>query len=118
MNRRGELMSQLPLPAPVREAINAVNAGDIEAFLALFAPDTGYVKDWGRKFRGIEAIRSWGNHEFFGQHVKLQPADFYLTGEGDTVVIAEVGGFGFRSPNAFTFHVDGKLLANMRTSRY
>ncbi|MCV7259186.1 nuclear transport factor 2 family protein [Mycobacterium shimoidei] len=108
----------VPLPGPVRKAINAVNAGDTRSFLALFTPNTGYVKDWGRKFRGSEAIRSWSNREFIGRHVKLQVATFYLTDEGDTVVIAEVGGFGFKSPCAFTFHVDGELLTNMRTCRY
>jgi hypothetical protein len=114
------MMGQLPvpLPAPVRKAINAVNSGDTGAFLALFAPNTGYVTDWGREFRGVQAIRSWSNHEFIGQQVKLQVATFYLTGEGDTVVIADVAGHGFKSPNAFTFHVDGELLANMGTSRY
>jgi hypothetical protein len=113
-------MDQLsvPLPAPVRKAINAVNAGDTSAFLALFTPNAGYVKDWAREFRGIRAIRSWSNHEFIGQQVKLQVATFYLTDEGDTVVIAEVAGSGFKSPNAFTFHVDGELLANMHTTRF
>jgi hypothetical protein len=114
------MMGQLPvpLPAPVRKAINAVNSGDTAAFLALFAPNTGCVTDWGREFRGLQAIRSWSNHEFIGQQVKLQVATFYLTGEGDTVVIADVAGHGFKSPNAFTFHVDGELLATMGTSRY
>lgn len=106
------------LPAPVRQAISAVNFGDTGAFLALFTPNTGYVTDWGREFRGLQAIRSWSNHEFIGQQVKLQVATFYLTGEGDTVVIADVAGHGFKSPNAFTFHVDGELLANMGTSRH
>src|SRR5437588_1290760 len=119
VKRRGEKMGQLPvpLPSPVRKAINAVNSGDTGAFLALFAPNTGSVTDWGREFRGVQEIRSWSNHEFIGQQVKLQVATFYLTGEGDTVVIADVAGHGFNSPNAFTFHVDGELLANMGTSR-
>ena len=109
---------RLPLPAPVHAAITAINAADTAAFLALFAPNTGYVEDWGREFRGIEAIRSWSDHEFIGQRIKLRVASFYLTGDGDTVVIAEVCGFGFKSPNAFTFRVDGQLLASMGTSRF
>jgi ketosteroid isomerase-like protein len=106
------------LPAPVRKAINAVNTGDTAAFLALFDPNSGCVTDCGRQFRGTQAIQSWSNNEFIGQKVKLQVATFHLTGEGDTVVVAEVGGFGFKSPNAFTFHVDGEVLTNMRTSRF
>ncbi len=53
-----------------------------------------------------------------GNQVKLQVANFYLTETGDTVVIAFVGGYGFKSPNAFTFRVDGELLTNMETTRY
>ncbi|ORA07952.1 nuclear transport factor 2 family protein [Mycobacterium arosiense] len=113
-------MGHLPvrLPAPVRKAIDAVNKGDTAAFVALFSPKTGYVSHCGREFHGLDAIRSWSNHEFIGQQVKLRVANFYLTDEGDAVIIAEVVCDGLTSPNAITFHVDGELLANMRTSPF
>jgi hypothetical protein len=114
------MMGQLPvaLPAPVRNAIDAINTGNTAAFLALFAPTTGCVIDYGREFRGIEAIRSWSDREFIGQQVKLQVATFYLTDEDRAVVISKVAGRGFESPNTFTFHVDGDFLAHMGTSRF
>lgn len=119
MKTRGQINESTSwLPVPVRKAIDAVNTADIEAFLALFTPDSGYVKDWGREFRGIEAIRFWSNREFIGKHVKIHMATSYVTEEGDIVVVGDVGGFGFKSPNAFAFQVDGELLANLRTTRF
>ena len=44
-------MTEHDLPAPVRRAIDAVNAGDTDAFLAEFATD-GWIDDNGRRFNG------------------------------------------------------------------
>jgi ketosteroid isomerase-like protein len=44
------------LPAPVAALLDAANANDTEAFLHTLAPDA-VVDDWGREFRGHEAIR-------------------------------------------------------------
>ena len=41
-----------PLPAPVARAIDAVNAGDSDAFLTEFASD-GWIDDNGRRFVGL-----------------------------------------------------------------
>src|SRR6201995_5671102 len=50
------------LPAPVRAVVDAANAGDADAFVACFPP-SGFVDDWGRQFRGHEAIRGWSDQE-------------------------------------------------------
>ncbi len=44
-----------PLPAPVARAIDAVNAGDSDAFLTEFASD-GWIDDNGRRFVGLVAV--------------------------------------------------------------
>lgn len=89
------------LPAPVREAFDATNAGDLGRFLAAFAPD-GVIDDWGREFRGHEAIAGWSREESIGVQ-----QTFVVTGSreyGDEVVVtAEVGGGGFNGPSTFTF---------------
>lgn len=38
-------MSDILLPAPVQAMIDAINAGDTDAFVAAFTAD-GFVSDW------------------------------------------------------------------------
>jgi len=99
------------LPEPVARAVAAANANDTEAFLACFTPD-GVVDDWGRQFRGPNAIRGWSDREFIGVRVSLE-----VTGveqrNGATTVTATVGGDGFNGPSHFTFAVDRHRLTRM-----
>jgi hypothetical protein len=99
------------LPGTVRNAVDAANRGDVEAFVDSFVP-TGVVDDWGREFAGPEAIRGWSDAEFIGKQVTLDVTEVE-TGGARTVVTAQVGGNGFNGPSHFTFESDGALLARM-----
>jgi hypothetical protein len=101
-----------PLPLPVAAALEAASAGATEDFLAAFAPD-GAVDDWGRVFRGHDAIRGWSDAEFIGKQVTLRVTQSRT--EGDTTTVsAEVGGNGFNGPSDFAFTVQGDHVALMR----
>ena len=99
------------LPEPVARLIAAANANDTDAFLAALTPD-GVVDDWGREFRGPDAVRGWSDAEFVGVGVTLD-----VTGveqrEGAVTVAAQVGGGGFNGPSHFTFEVAGDRVARM-----
>jgi hypothetical protein len=99
------------MPAAVQRLLTAANANDIDAFLAGFS-EAGVVDDWGREFRGAEAIRAWSDKEFIGKQVSL---DVIGVAEkiGETVVTAQVGGNGFNGPSHFSFRVDGDLVSRM-----
>jgi hypothetical protein len=56
--------------APVAKLLDAANANDTEAFLAMFV-DGAAVDDWGREFVGTDAIRGWSDREFIGKHVRI-----------------------------------------------
>jgi hypothetical protein len=99
------------LPVPVAAAVDAANAGDTDAFLATFADD-GYVDDWGREFRGADAIRGWSDAEFIGKQVRLDIQQVEMHGR-EVVVSAAVGGNGFNGPSHFTFAVDGDRNSSM-----
>ncbi len=105
-------MTDNPLPEPVQQAVDAANAGDTDAFVAIFSTD-GAVDDWGRVFTGAEAIRGWSDQEFIGKQVTLD-----VTGsrtDGDTTTInTEVGGNGFNGPSGFAFTLDGSQVSLMR----
>jgi hypothetical protein len=99
------------LDTPTRRLLDAANANDTDAFLAAFTAD-GVVDDWGREFRGAEAIRGWSDREFIGKQVTLAVEE--VTRDGDeTVVTAAVGGNGFNGPSHFTFRTDGDRIARM-----
>jgi hypothetical protein len=99
------------LPAPVQAVFDATNAGDTPAFLAAFAGD-GVVDDWGREFRGHEAIQRWSDGENIGVQARLTPTGV-TTHDGEYVVTATVAGGGFNGPSHFTFRVAGDRVARM-----
>ena len=101
----------MDLPAPVQAAIDAANRGDTDAFLAVFTPD-GVVDDWGREFRGPDAIAGWSEKEFIGVEVSLEIEGVASSGD-ETTVSAQVGGKGFNGPSHFTFRIVGDRVARM-----
>jgi ketosteroid isomerase-like protein len=100
-----------PLPEPVAALIEAANANDTEAFLQTLTPDA-VVDDWGREFRGHDAIRGWSDSEFIGVAVSLDVTAVEEQG-GETTVTATVGGDGFNGPSHFTFRAAGDQVARM-----
>jgi ketosteroid isomerase-like protein len=99
------------LPAPVTALLDAANANDTEAFLRSLTPDA-VVDDWGREFRGPDAIRDWSDGEFIGVDVSLEVTDVERQGDA-TIVTANVGGNGFNGPSHFTFEVSGDRVERM-----
>jgi hypothetical protein len=99
------------LPAPVAALLDAANANDTEAFLRSLTADA-VVDDWGREFRGPDAIRGWSDGEFIGVAVTLDVTDVERR-DDETTVTATVGGDGFNGPSHFTFQVSGDRIARM-----
>ena len=98
-------------PAPVARLLEAANANDTDAFLAMFG-EGGVVDDWGREFAGTDAIRGWSDREFIGKHVSLEIDA--VEQQGDlTVVTSQVGGDGFNGPSHFSFLIEGDLVSRM-----
>jgi hypothetical protein len=100
------------LPTPVARAIDAVNAGDTDAFLAAFAAD-GWIDDNGRRFTGHDELRGWSDRELIGANTR-----FDVTGsepaEGGVAVDIEVSSNGFNGYSRFVFEPDGDTLRSMR----
>lgn len=99
------------VPVPVQRLLDAANANDLDAFLGSFTAD-GAVDDWGRQFRGPDAIRGWSDEEFIGKKVSLEVTDV-TTKDDETVVTAQVGGNGFNGPSHFSFAVKGDRVTRM-----
>lgn len=103
-------MSDLSLPAPVQALVDAVNAGDTDAFVGAFTPD-GFVSDWGRVFAGADGIRGWSATDAIG--VKAVMTILTAETDGDTTSTS----FDWRSGKANgvsdgIFVVEGDRLAS------
>ncbi|PWV54939.1 MULTISPECIES: nuclear transport factor 2 family protein [Nocardiopsis] len=99
------------IPEPVASFIDRVNGHDEQGFLDAFTPD-GVVDDWGREFRGREAIKRWSDVEFIGARGVLDVRSAEATGDGVTVV----GDWRSQHANglsSFAFSVEGDRIARM-----
>jgi hypothetical protein len=93
-------MREQALPAPVARAVDAVNAGDTDAFLSAFAED-GWIDDNGRRFTGHDEMRTWSDRELIG------------AGASGVGVDIEVASEGFNGYSRFDFDVEGDVLRSM-----
>ncbi len=101
------------LPGVVQRAIDAINSGDVDAFVTTFVPSAGTVNDWGRELVGASAIRAWGTQEIIGRQVTLEVITSYATDVGDCVVLAQIGGNCYNGPATLTFRTADDLLISM-----
>lgn len=68
--------------------------------------------DWGREFRGAQAISAWSEREFIGVQVRLDLVG--LKSSGDEIEVrAQVGGNGFNGPSRFSFRVESDRVSRM-----
>jgi len=100
------------LPAVIRDAIDAANGHDTDAFLACFAED-GAVDDWGSLYRGHDEIRTWSNREFIGVGVILADVVGARESESRIAIRTRVGGNGYNGSGTFTFTVKDDLVTLM-----
>ncbi len=79
------------------------------AFLDSFTDD-GVADDWGREFRGREAIAGWNHNEKLGVHSHF--AIHRVTQDGSAfAATGTVKGDGYHGGGAFTFEVAGDLVS-------
>jgi hypothetical protein len=83
-------MSTSELSGVIAEYVAAVNAFDVEAIVATFAPDA-YVNDVRREINGADAIRAWLTKEMVGARVTMDVREV-IDHYGDTIVRARYDG--------------------------
>jgi len=85
-----EDMQAMKLSKPIDTYIRAINAGDAAALQSSFADDA-VVKDVGREFRGIAAIKEWASQEIFAVNVVLDVIDA-IESDGQITVKMKIDG--------------------------
>jgi hypothetical protein len=95
-----------------RRAIEAINAGRLEDFLALFARDATVVV--GATYRGPEAIREWAQRETFGVRMHIDVVQ-EKNSEGTVVKMkAATSSGGYSGPGTFCLHHSGRANQTIR----
>lgn len=103
----------IELPTPVKEFVEAVNAGDEIAFLSFFDEAKGSINDWGRIMTGHKEIKAWSDKEFIGAKGKMTPQRVEVTGN----VISLWAGWKsnyYSGDSKFVFTTDGNKVIEMR----
>ncbi len=100
------------IPEPVASVIAAINGHDEEGFLATF-PDEGFVDDWGRIFRGRDAIRGWSSKELIGAEGTLTVESVTTTPSGSVVVVGDWRSNHANGPSRFEFEPVGQQVASL-----
>jgi len=100
------------IPQPVADLIDAVNGHDEEAFLDFFTAD-GFVDDWGRTFRGREAIDGWSGREFIGSDGTLTVQSVTTSESGNVVVVGDWRSNHANGLSRFEFALEGDQVASM-----
>ncbi|AXK85838.1 SnoaL-like domain-containing protein [Nocardia farcinica] len=100
------------IPEPVATLITAVNSHNEAAFLDCFTAD-GYVDDWGRVFRGREAIDRWSRKELIGADGTLTVQSVTTTGDGEVVVVGDWRSNYANGLSSFAFAPAGDKVASM-----
>ena len=78
------------LPPAVAGYLAAVNAHDLDAMVAAFAPDA-YVNDARREINGVGAIRRWAEKEMVGDQVTMDVREV-VEHYGETIVRSRYDG--------------------------
>jgi hypothetical protein len=104
-------MNRASMRSPlVRRAIEAINQGNLDDFMALFAPDATVVDV--STYSGLEAIRAWAQRETFNVQVRFHVVR--EKNEEGTIVegnVQSVGGYS--GPATFSFTLDGDRIQRL-----
>lgn len=104
-------MTTVQIPEPVASFITAINGQDEDAFIGAFTP-TAFVDDWGTKYDGLAAIKTWSDRELLGAKGTFTPER--VTQDGATITV--IGDWRSSFANGFSlfrFTLEGDKIASM-----
>jgi hypothetical protein len=100
-------------PTPIREFIEATNAGDSERFVAAFTQDA-YLNDWGREFHGHRGVATWDRTDNIGKKSRFQLHSVRAGGSpGEFRADITVTGDGYNGRGTMAFTLNGDLISRL-----
>ncbi len=94
----------------VRRAIETINEGQLEDFLALFAPDATVVDS--ATYQGPEAIRAWAQRETFGVQMHIDVLQ-EKNAEGTVLEVNATSTGGYSGTGTFYFTIRANLIERL-----
>ncbi|MEE6258135.1 nuclear transport factor 2 family protein [Plantactinospora sonchi] len=98
---------------PAQAYVDAVNAGDLDALVAAFAPE-GLVVDVSRRIEGRDAIRAWAGAEVIGGTLRVLEVAAMPGGQDLLVHWAPRGSSGWRAHYRFTMTATAITTADLQ----
>ncbi|MQM25882.1 nuclear transport factor 2 family protein [Glycomyces albidus] len=106
-------MTDIQLPAPIREFIEATNAGDTDRFLSVFTEDA-FLSDWGREFNGIDGVGRWNQTDNIGMESRFEVVGVEAgDGPDEWIATLRVSGNGFNGTGPMKFRLRGDKIARL-----
>lgn len=100
-------------PSPIAQFIATTNAGDSDAFVALFSED-GTLDDWGRISHGHENVRQWDRTDNIGKRSRFELVSIVEESLPETYLVhLRVTGHGFNGVSPFRFTLRGNLIQHV-----
>lgn len=104
-------MTTIQIPEPIATFIAAVNGQDEDVFIGAFT-QTAFVDDWGTKYDGVAAIKTWSDRELLGAKGTFTPER--VTEEGNTITVVGDWRSSFANgPSLFRFAIEGGKITSM-----
>ncbi len=110
--------NKFQLPKPIEAHFQATNADDPVTFLSIFVEDA-VVMDAGKEYHGKTAIKEWSDHDYFGDHLRLEVTNAVHDAEEIVVTAKSDGDYdktGLPDPLYLDFHfmVEGDKVTRLR----
>lgn len=105
-------MTRLQLSKPLKQYFDAANSGDLETLIECFTPNAR-VYDEGQWLVGRDALTEWASESRRKYNSQASPLAIDRSGDGRSVVVAEVRGNFPGSPIDLRFHftIDNNAIA-------
>lgn len=99
----------IPLPPALQSAVDAINSGDEDAFVAAFSSD-GVVNDWGRILTGADGVRSWARSDAIGAQARMTVVAATIRGDTTQIVFDWTSRVFNGRSEAYVTLADGLIL--------
>ena len=107
-------MNVKDVPGSIQEFVEATNAADSEAFVAVFTTDATLV-DWGRTFTGHDGVRAWDRTDNIGVQTHFDLLGVVPGDDPDSYVATiRVRGNGYNGTGPMLFCLREGLIAGLR----
>jgi hypothetical protein len=104
---------QTGVPGPIREFVEATNAGDSARFVAAFTDDA-FLSDWEREFHSHRGVASWDQTDNIRKNSRFELHSATTgTAPGEFLAGISVAGDGYNGRGTMALTLDGDRISRL-----